>query len=189
MCRVAKNLLAALSPKRGHARPGRHIERATVQGWFVQPDNRPTGQAIDRALPCTAGKPLVELACARRHGKSCRCDHWYGALHCFRGTPRVAPVENVSAAIRSGRNFHAPEPRVGTDKLIRFMPAHITSAQSFEPFNIGTATVQIKREQPIAERFGKLIPLIDHHAAMGMTATQIVGLAITAVLPAPLVSK
>ena len=111
-----------------------------------------------------------------------------GTVHStvFVALPRVAPVENVSAAIRAGRNFHAPEPRVGTDKLIRLMTAHITSAQPFEPFNIGTATVQIEREQPIAERFGKLIPLIDHHAAMGMTTTEIVGLAITAILPAPL---
>jgi len=52
---------------------------------------------------------------------------------------------------------------------------HVAAAVAFEDFLIGTATVEIQREEPAAKFGGQLSPRLNHHSDVGVAAGQVVG--------------
>jgi len=60
----------------------------------------------------------------------------------------------------------------------RTVLGHVAAAVAFEDFLIGTASVEIQREEPAAKFGGPVVALVNHHSDVGVAAAQVVGRAI-----------
>src|SRR5204863_4497751 len=76
----------------------------------------------------------------------------------------VAPVEHEDAAVRAITEFHAAKPGIAGNEEVGRVFADVTAAAAFEDFLIGTAAVEVQREQPATILGGPIVALVNHHA-------------------------
>ena len=86
----------------------------------------------------------------------------------------VAPIEHEHAAVRTVTEFHAAKPGIAGNEEVGRVFADVTAAAAFEDFLIGAAAVEIQREQTAAILGGPVVALVNHHADVGVAATQVV---------------
>src|SRR5437879_3349908 len=99
----------------------------------------------------------------------------------------VGPVEDVNTAVWTIVEVDAYEPGILEKSKVGLVPPRDARALSFQSVLVDASPVQVQGEDPSSVLFGPILALVNHQAAMSVTATQCVGSGrrVSRVLPCP----
>ena len=93
----------------------------------------------------------------------------------FMALPHVRPIEEKHSTVHIVIQFNTPEPKVLCFHEVRLMFADVTRSRSFDPVAIDSSSVKVSREYLAFVLIRPLGSLINHHSAMGVPASRLIG--------------
>ena len=102
---------------------------------------------------------------------------------CFMAFSRVAPVGDEKVTIGPDADFHAPKERILRHEKVFIVMSDVTGSLGFDGLLVHPFAVHVECEQAVVKTCGPMAAGINGHADVCMSASEMIGLAISAFRP------